>query len=85
MTAILQDMTTWRFWRHFMIALFACLGALSTAIVINPSSKTLEGYSVLAAIVLLSAFGALGSCMSTLTTSCTISPDTAYEILQGSL
>lgn len=63
MTALLQDMTTWRFWRHFLMTFLACLGALSTAMqtfnVINPASKALEGYSVLAAIIALSALGAM--------------------------
>lgn len=63
MKAILQDMKTWRFWRHFLMTLFACLGALSTAMqtfnAANPDSHLLEGYGVLAGIIVLSALAAI--------------------------
>lgn len=46
---ILQDMQMWRFWRHFLVALFACVGGLSpimqTFNVIYPGSHAMEGFA----------------------------------------
>jgi len=60
---ILQDMQTWRFWRHFLVALFACVGGLSTIMqtfnVIYPGSHAMEGFGILIAIIALSVSAAL--------------------------
>lgn len=60
---ILQDMQTWRFWRHFLVALFACVGGLSTIMqtfnVIYPGSHAMEGFGILIAIIVASVSVAL--------------------------
>ena len=60
---ILQDLLTWRFWRHFLTKSFACLGVLSTALqtnnVINPQVTTFQGMSVLIWVVGLALIGGL--------------------------
>ena len=60
---LLQDMLTWRFWRHFITKSFACLGVLSTALqtnnVINPQVTAFQGMSVLICVIGLSLLGGL--------------------------
>ncbi|MYN37997.1 hypothetical protein GTP55_01290 [Duganella sp. FT109W] len=55
---ILQDLRTWRFWRHFLTMSFACLGGLSTVLqtssVINPEVKIFQGTPVLIAVIVIS-------------------------------
>jgi hypothetical protein len=61
--SILQDFQTWRFWRHFLVRSFACLGGLSTVLqtsnVINPTITIFQGIPVLLAVVGLSLLGGL--------------------------
>jgi hypothetical protein len=60
--AIVQDMQTWRFWRHFLVALLAWVGGLSTIMqtfnVIYPGSHAMEGYSTLLWMIAVSVTGA---------------------------
>lgn len=55
---ILQDLRTWRFWRHFLTISFACLGGLSTVLqtsnVINPDVKIFQGMPVLVSVLAIS-------------------------------
>jgi hypothetical protein len=49
--ALLNDIRTWRFWRHFLTWTFACLGLLSTLLqtinIIYPDFKGLQGTPIL--------------------------------------
>ena len=60
---ILQDMRTWRFWRHFLTRSFACLGGLSTILqtsnVINPTITVFQGMPFLFSVIGASLLGGL--------------------------
>jgi hypothetical protein len=61
--AIIQDLRTWRFWRHFLVRSFACLGGLSTFLqtsnVINPTVTAFQGMPILLSVVGISLLGGL--------------------------
>ncbi len=60
---IIQDMKTWRFWRHFLTHSFAVFGGISTCLqtsnVINPSVTAFQGFGVLAIVGAASLVGGL--------------------------
>lgn len=60
---IFQDMRTGRFWRHFLMRSFACLGGLSTVLqtsnVINPSVTVFQGMPILLSVIGFSLIGGL--------------------------
>ena len=60
---ILQDMKTWRFWRHFLMRSFAVFGAISTCLqtnnVINPSVTLFQGSWMLALVAIASVLSGL--------------------------
>ncbi|WP_426076410.1 macro domain-containing protein [Janthinobacterium sp. PSPC3-1] len=60
---LLQDMTTWRFWRHFLTGFFFCLGAVSTVQQIGTAiSKDIvifSGYPFLALTLTIAILGSL--------------------------
>ncbi|MCF7534622.1 hypothetical protein [Pseudomonas petrae] len=39
---ILQDMQTWRFWRHFLVALFACVGGQAPLSSVLPAQDAIR-------------------------------------------
>lgn len=60
---IFQDMKSWRFWRHFLMSSFACLGGLSTVLqtsnVINPTVTVFQGMPFLLSIIAISIIGGI--------------------------
>lgn len=60
---IFQDMGTWRFWRHFLMRSFACLGGLATVLqtsnVINPTLTIFQGMPILFWVIGISLVGGL--------------------------
>lgn len=60
---ILQDMKTWRFWRHYLTRSFAVFGAVSTCLqtinLINPSVTLFQGFWILALVATASLLGGL--------------------------
>lgn len=60
---IFQDMRTWRFWRHFLMRSFACLGGLSTVLqtsnVINPTVTVFQGMPFLLSVIAISLIGGI--------------------------
>jgi hypothetical protein len=60
---IFQDIRTWRFWRHFLMRSFACLGGLSTVLqtsnVINPTVTVFQGMPILFSVIGISLVGGL--------------------------
>lgn len=61
--AILQDLSTWRFWRHFLTMSFACVGGLSTIlqtiILIFPKVTVFQGMPSLLLVIAISLIGGL--------------------------
>lgn len=60
---ILQDIQTWRFWRHFLTRSFACFGGFATVLqtfnVIFPSVTFYQGTPFFVAVALISLVGGL--------------------------
>jgi hypothetical protein len=60
---IIQDLRTWRFWRHFLTRSFAIFGGISTILqtnnVINPTVTAFQGSSVLIMVAAMAIFGGL--------------------------
>ena len=86
---ILQDLRTWRFWRHFMTRSFACLGGLSTVLqtsnVINPSATVFQGMSFLFSVIVISLIGGLIWSWPQPITQDYSTPKTRISIVKGNI
>lgn len=86
---ILQDMRTWRFWRHFLKSAFAVLGGigalLQTINVIKPEVQIFQGYSVLVMVGLMALVGGLAWSWPRPITEEFNAPKTKITIAKGDL
>lgn len=87
--AILHDLTTWRFWRHFITRLLACFGACSTFLqttnVLFPQVTTFQGTSTLISVVVISILGGLAWSWPRPITQEYNAPKTKISIVKGNL
>lgn len=87
--AIILDLQTWRFWRHLLIALFACLGALSTAVqtfnALNPIGRALAFHDLLTTLIGMSVIGALLCCWPRKVAQDYHAPATRISIVPGDI
>jgi Domain of unknown function (DUF6430) len=86
---ILQDMRTWRFWRHFWMRSFAIFGGISTFLqtnnVINPSVTTFQGSSVLIMVAAMAIFGGVAWSWPRPITAEYNTPKTKITIARGNI
>ena len=86
---ILQDMQTWRFWRHFLTRSFAIFGGVSTILqtnnVINPTVTTFQGVSVLIMVAATAIVGGLAWSWPRPITEEYDAPKTKITIAKGNL
>lgn len=87
--ALLQDLRTWRFWRHFLVRSFACLGGFSTVLqtsnVINPSVTTFQGMWILLSVIGVSLLGGLLWSWPRPITQDYTAPQTRITIVKGNI
>lgn len=87
--AILRDLLTWRFWRHFLTRSFACLGVLSTILqtsnVINPSVTVFQGSPFLFLVLGISLLGGLILSWPRPITQDFTAPKTKITIVKGDI
>lgn len=86
---IFQDMRTGRFWRHFLMRSFACLGGLSTVLqtsnVINPTVTVFQGMPILLTVIGISLFGGLIWSWPRPITQDYSAPKTVISIVKGDM
>lgn len=86
---VLQDMQTWRFWRHFLTRSFAIFGGVSTILqtnnVINPTVTTFQGVSVLIMVAATAIVGGLAWSWPRPITEEYDAPKTKITIAKGNL
>lgn len=86
---LIQDMRTWRFWRHFLVRSFACLGGLSTVLqtsnVINPSMTAFQGMPILYFVIGISLIGGLVWSWPRPISQDFVAPNTKISIVKGDL
>ena len=86
---IFQDMRTWRFWRHFLMRSFACLGGLSTVLqtsnVINPTVTVFQGMPILLSVIGISLVGGFTWSWPRRITQDYSAPKTKISIVKGDM
>lgn len=86
---IIEDMKTWRFWRHFLTRSFAVFGGVSTCLqtsnVINPSITLFQGFGMLALVAIISVVGGLAWSWPRPISEDYSAPKTKISITQGDL
>ncbi len=86
---IFQDMLTWRFWRHFLMRSFVCLGGLSTVLqtsnVINPTITVFQGMPILLSVIGISLIGGLVWSWPRPITQDYVAPKTRISIVKGDM